>query len=165
MVSDEVDNGQMILPVRDPETTSQLLQEDHRRLGGSQHQHRVDRRHVEALVEQVDGEEHLDCAVETVIDGAGSRCRRGPSGRRRAGLRSAEEVGHEVGVGGGQQKPSVAPPPRVLPLVERLLCTFLRRDRLRESLGVEAAVSPRDRLVVGDVGEDRSSGTGRVGPV
>ncbi len=54
-----------------------------------------------------------------------------------------------------QQKPKRTPRRTAQrgPLVEHLLCPLLGCDLGGELLGVEAAVSPRDVLVVGDVGD------------
>ena len=68
MVADEVDDGERILAVLDPEAAAQLLQEDDRRLRGPQHQHGVDVGDVETLVEQVDGEDDFQLTAAQFVE-------------------------------------------------------------------------------------------------
>ena len=56
------------LPSIDAQAAAELLEEHDRRLGRAQHQHRVDLGHVEALVEQVDGEDDVELAVAQLFD-------------------------------------------------------------------------------------------------
>ncbi|CNJ23250.1 Uncharacterised protein [Mycobacterium tuberculosis] len=57
LVSHEVEDRQNRLQRCTAQTAAQLLQEERERLGGAQHQERVDARNVDALVEQVHGED------------------------------------------------------------------------------------------------------------
>ena len=70
MVADEVDDRQVRLAgVRGLQTAAQLLQKDDRGLRWPQHQNGLDRRHVDALVEDVDGEHHAQRPVpKPVLD-------------------------------------------------------------------------------------------------
>ncbi len=60
--ADEVEHGAERLARRSAQPAAELLEEQRRALGGTQHQHRVDRGHVDALVEQVDGEHDVALA-------------------------------------------------------------------------------------------------------
>ena len=63
MVADEVEHGQDGLVLRTPQAAAELLQEDGCALGGTEQQHGVDVGHVEALVEEVDGEQRVDASA------------------------------------------------------------------------------------------------------
>ena len=57
---------QNALPFDSAQPTAELLEEQRRALGGAQHQDGVDGGHVDALVEQVDGEHDADSPVGEV---------------------------------------------------------------------------------------------------
>ena len=87
--ADEVEHGADRLAGRLPQPASELLEEQRRALGRAQHQQRVDGRNVDALVEQVDGEDDADAPAGQVAQSApGARVRRvardGDARRRRA---------------------------------------------------------------------------------
>ena len=75
LVSDEVEDGQHGLVGRAAKSATELLQEDRGALGGAEEQHRVDVGQVEALVEQVGGEEDVDSARLEVLKCALAVCR------------------------------------------------------------------------------------------
>src|SRR4051812_43411877 len=97
--ADEVEDRQSCLGRGQPETSSKLLQEDRRALGRPEKEHSVDGRQVEALIEEVNGEEDVHFAVAE-----GSQCRgsflagglRGDGHARNAG--SGEALSHVLGV-------------------------------------------------------------------
>ena len=59
MGADEVEHGAERLALGLSQTSAELLEEQCWALGWSQHQDGVDRRHVDALVEEIDGEHDL----------------------------------------------------------------------------------------------------------
>ena len=61
--ADEVEDGQAVLVRAVPQSSAELLQEHGGALGRPEEQDRVDGRHVDALVEQIDGEHDVDVAV------------------------------------------------------------------------------------------------------
>jgi hypothetical protein len=63
LLADEVKDGQDRLAVRAPKPATELLQEQRRALGRSQQQQGVDLGDVQALVEQIDGEDRSRPAV------------------------------------------------------------------------------------------------------
>ena len=101
VVADEVEDGQHGLVAGAAQSAAELLQEDRRALGRSEEQHGVDVGEVEALVEQVGGEEHVDPAR---LAGPRGRARGRPAGvsplTASAGMPASLNVcGHELGVG------------------------------------------------------------------
>ena len=78
-LADEVEDGQALLVLGQPQPAAELLEEDRQALGRAEEQHRVDLGDVDALVVQVDDEQEVDLAGR----GAGP----GPSGARRPGCR------------------------------------------------------------------------------
>ncbi len=68
MIADEVDDGERIFALLSPQATTQLLQEDDRRLRRTKHQDRVDIRNVKSLVEDVDCEDDLKVAATKSLD-------------------------------------------------------------------------------------------------
>ena len=60
--ADEVEDGALRLADGSAQASAELLQEQGGALGRSQQQQRVDVRHVDALVEEIDGEQHRDVA-------------------------------------------------------------------------------------------------------
>lgn len=102
MVADEVDDLKILLAVAAPQPTPELLQEDHRRLRGSQHQDGVHRWHVEAFVEDV----HRAHDVEVTRLQPRDRGMPGCAGlaavdRHRPDAPHSELLRHEVRVQGG----------------------------------------------------------------
>ena len=89
-VPDEVEDRAERLARRAAQAPAELLEEQRGALGGAQHEHGVDGGHVDALVEQVDGEHDPDLAGGQVPQGgvalvaAGCRPRRPPTGCRGA---------------------------------------------------------------------------------
>jgi hypothetical protein len=59
VIANEVDHRQGVLAVAAAQAAAELLKEHNRGLGRAQHQHRVELRHVEALVEHVDRADDL----------------------------------------------------------------------------------------------------------
>ena len=106
LVTDEVQRGQHGLTGHHPQATPELLQEHRRALGRPKEQHSVDRGNVEALVEQVDGEDDVDRAVaqraQRVLP-----VRRGGARLDRAGRDPGrgEPIGHVSGMGGADAEP------------------------------------------------------------
>ena len=67
MCAHEVEDGAERLARRSAQATSELLEEQRGALGGTQHEHGVDRGHVDAFVEQVDREDDADLAGGEVL--------------------------------------------------------------------------------------------------
>jgi hypothetical protein len=95
--------------------TAELLEEQRRGLRRTQEEHRVDLWDVEALVEEVDGEEHLDLAGTEAADRVRSRLGRVPPV---IGLgddaRFVEALRHELRVRNGDAEPERPHAPRIL---------------------------------------------------
>ena len=66
VVAHEVEDRAQRLARRPAQSSAELLQEEHRAVGGAQQQQRVDHGDVDALVEQVDREHHLHPPVGQV---------------------------------------------------------------------------------------------------
>ena len=100
MVADEVQHGQHRLVAGAPQSAAELLEEDRGALGGPQEQHRVDVGQVEALVEQVGGEQHVDPPVAAGPRAPAARsCGWGLRRDGQAGMPAVVEAcGHELGV-------------------------------------------------------------------
>ena len=62
MVAHEVDDHQATFACCGAQATAQLLGEDDRRLGWSQHHHAVDGWQVDTLIEEIDGTQRLEPA-------------------------------------------------------------------------------------------------------
>lgn len=152
MVADEVDDRQPLLAGGGAQAAAELLEEDHGRLGGAQHQHAVHAGQVDALVEHVDRADDLQLAVAEAVERFGPGC---GGGARVDGCGGdallVEEGGHVVGVGDRAAEGEGACGAPGPPLVERLVRPLAGLDRTGERLGVEAAVAPGDGLEIGDV--------------
>ena len=97
MSADEVQHGACRLAGRLAEAAAKLLQEECRTLRRSEHQNRVDCRHVDALVEQVNGEHNPDSSVGEILErrlAVGARTV-APHGNR-GNTVLVEVVGHEA---------------------------------------------------------------------
>ena len=68
MVADEIEHRALQLAVALAQPSSQLLEEQGRTVGRAQQQQRVDDGHVNALIEQVDGEEHVDAPRREILE-------------------------------------------------------------------------------------------------
>lgn len=95
MLADEVEHRAQQLAIRAAQAAAELLDEQRRAVGRAQQQERVDARQVDALVEEVDGEQHLQAAVAEVAQRLlalrGGRV--GPNGHR-GETRVAEHARH-----------------------------------------------------------------------
>ena len=67
MCADEIEDGAERLALRSTQATTKLLEEQRRALGGTQHQHGVDRGHVDTFVEEVNREDDADLAGGEVL--------------------------------------------------------------------------------------------------
>ena len=118
LIADEVEDGQHVFASALAEPASELLEEDRCALGRAQHQHDIDGRDVDALVEEVDGEQDLHVAGAEVARGLTSivtRCARGDGDGSDAG--AIEPVCHEVRVVDAHAEPERPHGPRVTDLV------------------------------------------------
>ena len=79
MMAHEIENRALQLAVTLAQPSSQLLEEQRGTVGRAQQEQRVDDRHVNAFIEQVDGEEHVDAARRQIFERALAL------GRRRVG--------------------------------------------------------------------------------
>src|SRR4051812_48523739 len=68
MMAHEIKNGALQLAVTLAQPSSQLLKEQGGTVGRAQQKECVDDRHVNAFVEQVDREEHVDAACRKVFE-------------------------------------------------------------------------------------------------
>ncbi len=67
LVADEVQDGEDVLAFGAAQASTELLEEDGGALGRAQHEYDVDGGDVDALVEQVDGEQDLHTSVAEVV--------------------------------------------------------------------------------------------------
>ncbi len=67
MGADEVEHGAEGLALRPAQAAAELLEEQRRALGRPQHQHGVDRGHVDTLVEEINREDDANLAVGEVF--------------------------------------------------------------------------------------------------
>jgi hypothetical protein len=156
VVADEVDHGEGLLAARgvEAEAAAELLQEHHRRFGGAEHHHSVDRRDVDALVEEDDRADRAElpgCELRQralSFRAAGTRVDRGDCNAPRG-----KPLPRAVGVrdrAAEDQRPLAA---MVLSAAMETLHARLDLRGPREGFGIETAVSPRDRIVVDGIGE------------
>jgi hypothetical protein len=75
VVPHEVHDVEMFLSDRDAKATSELLQEHDGRLSRTQHQDRVEGRDIDALVEEIDGEQDLEFAPFKLVYDPGPQAR------------------------------------------------------------------------------------------
>ena len=73
MISDEVHDSEAALARRAGRPRRRLLQEQNWRLSWTQHQDGVDGRNVDALIEEVDGEQNLQLAAFELLNGSRSQ--------------------------------------------------------------------------------------------
>src|SRR4051794_36988014 len=126
MVTDEVDDRQRALALLNPQPPPQLLQKDGGRLRWPQHEHGIDVGNVEALIEEIDGEDHLEISAAEVVDRLMARSAGLPTVHRRAADTAFKEVGaHEVGMMLRCAKRQSAGTTAGLPLFECRLCALL----------------------------------------
>ncbi len=99
MVADIVDHLQVGLALHQAQTPTELLDPEDPGLGGAQHQHRVQGRQVDALVEHVDRADHVQIASTQALQSLAARVRvdLGVDGRHPQAL-LAQEVPHEARV-------------------------------------------------------------------
>ena len=71
-VADEVERGEALLAVGQAEAAAELLEEDGGALGGAEEEHGVDLGDVDALVEDVDGEDDVDLAGAQAVEDGGA---------------------------------------------------------------------------------------------
>ena len=99
MDADEIQDGAGGLVPCLAQTASELLQEQGRALGGPQHEHHIDRGHVDTLVEQVDREHHPDASVGQVPERRPPQLLRRLRGHRHCGDTELVELSrHELRV-------------------------------------------------------------------
>ena len=153
MVSDVVDDGEALFPRGFAEATAELLHPQEARFGRAEHHDGVDVREVEALVEDVDGEEDVELARSEPFEGLGSRVG-AFAGVDRGGAESlgSEVLLHEVRVSLGAAEGEGPRSSVFAVLLEGVFGSLLGGDGVRERLLVEAGASPGDVLVVDVVG-------------
>ena len=66
-LADEVEDGQALLLLEQPQPAAELLEEDRQALGRAEEQHRVDLGDVDALVVQVDDEQEVHLATAQAV--------------------------------------------------------------------------------------------------
>ena len=71
MIADIINDGEMGLVGGSAQASAQLLQPDHGAFGRAQHEHRVDRGHINAFVEHIDREDDIEVAVFEGLQRAG----------------------------------------------------------------------------------------------
>ena len=99
MVADEVEHGAERLSAGASQPAPELLQEEGRALGWTQQQQRVDVRDVDALVEQVDGEDDVDSSGIEIAQRRRAFVHRAVTPDRNGRYPDrAELLGHEAGV-------------------------------------------------------------------
>ena len=72
VVSDVVDNAQVVFVGRESEFSTELLHPQNAGVGGAEHYDGVEGGEVDALVEDIDGEDHVEVAVAQLFERAGS---------------------------------------------------------------------------------------------
>jgi hypothetical protein len=68
VMAHEIENGALPLAMALAQSSSQLLEEQRGTVGRAQQEERIDERHINAFIEQVDGEEYVDAARSEVIE-------------------------------------------------------------------------------------------------
>jgi hypothetical protein len=108
-VPDEVQHGQARLLAMEPQPAAELLEEHGRALRRTQEEDSVDARDVDALVEEVHGEECLDRALLQAADGGVALLGERLTGRRHArDARTREGARHEARVVDAHAEPEGA---------------------------------------------------------
>jgi hypothetical protein len=148
VVADEVEDDELLLPLRPAQPAPELLQEQDLRLGGAQHQDGVDGGQVDALAEQVDREDDLQAAVgEALQRVAAAEARAAVHGGGRDAF-ALELVGHVLGVADRHAEGQRALLGAAAPLFQRVPGAGEGGQFVRELFRVEAAVAPGDLAVV-----------------
>jgi hypothetical protein len=151
VVSDVVDNGQALFSRGFAKAAAELLHPEQARFRRAEH-HGVDVRKVEALVEDVDGEEDVELARFEPFQGLGSRSASGPvwteAERSPFEVKYLYEVRVPLGAAEGEGPRSSV----FSVLLEGVFGALLGGDGVRERLLVEAGASPGNVLVVDVVG-------------
>ena len=68
VMAHEIENRALPLAIALAQSSSQLLEEQRGTVGRAQQEERIDDGHVNAFIEQVDGEEHVDAACREVLE-------------------------------------------------------------------------------------------------
>jgi len=141
--------GELLVVLRLPQATAELLEPEDPRLRGPQHEDGVELGEVEALVEDVDRADDLEVAARQLLQRlrSGGRACAGLDGHRAQTL-LLEEVGHEVRVALRDAEGQGAGAAALLELVVGVSGSGLGRDVAGELLLVEAGVAPGDVPVV-----------------
>jgi hypothetical protein len=99
VVADEVEHRAQALAVAAPQPTPELLEEQGRAVGGPEQEQAVHAGDVDALVEQVDGEDHLDFSAGQLGEGLAALLTGGIGpDRARDHAQLVEHPGHEARV-------------------------------------------------------------------
>ena len=148
VLADEVEHRADRLPIEPPQTAAELLEEEGGAVGGPQKEDRVDRRHVDPLVEEVDREHDVYAPALQIVERRGpfGVGRVGPDGRR-LDARLVENPGHEAGMGDADTKSETANLRRVCGTPGELLKNdpsvgVVGGEYLREALDVIAGPTP-----------------------
>ena len=149
MVADEVDDGDGLLALGGAQAATELLQEDHARLGRPEHHHAIDARHVHAFVQHVDGAEHVQLpALERLQRRLAIVRSLAAEDRVHAQPPLAQPRTHEVGVRDAATEYQRARGRMIAPRAPQRLHARLRLRRARQRLRIEAAIAPWDVRVV-----------------
>ena len=148
VVADEVEHHQALLAFGFAQATAELLKEEDLRLGRAQHQHGVDCRQVDPLVEQVDREDHLQPAVGELFQRFAARQGRASVDRGGFDVVELKLPGHEFGVADGDAEGEGALLGALAPLLERMAGAGEGGELVGQPFRVETAVAPRDFAVV-----------------
>jgi hypothetical protein len=149
VVADEVDDGQALFAVVAAQAAAELLEEDDGGLGGAEHDDAIERREVDAFVEDVDDAEGVELALEELGDGGGAirgaRC--GEDGGD-ANVVLGEPGRGEAGVVDGAAEDEGAGARVLVPGSPEAVHACLGLYGGGQRRGIEAAVAPGDGVVV-----------------
>ena len=153
VISDVVDHVKMRLCIQFSQPSAELLEPQDPRFGGAQHEDRVDRRHVDALVQDIDGKDDVEFAVAQLFERSGSWIRV-CVGMNGGGPQAcvAKEIAHEIRVASRGAKAKGPVSTSGSELVQSILCPGLGGESVRQRFGVEAVAPPWDIFVVDIIG-------------
>jgi hypothetical protein len=149
VVADVVDDLQDLVVRGLAQASAELLQPDDPRLGGAEHQHRVQLREVEPLVEDVHGADHVQLAGREELERLrtrGGRLAR-MDGDRLAAVRP-EVLGHEVGMALGDAEGHRPGAAALVELLEGVGRARVHGEARGEGVLVETGVAPWDVRIV-----------------
>jgi hypothetical protein len=157
VVSDKVEDREHGLVAGTSEAPAELLQEDGRTFGRSKEQDRVDVRQVEALIEEVSGEEHVDPPLLQVLESTFALSLRSVAADgSRGDARLVEGRRHELRVGDADAESECPHGAGLEDLVAELLENDGRTAPVTcvdvgQLVLVVAAASPRDPSQIGAI--------------